>query len=134
VFELPLTSVTRRLPWRVPMAAGIALVAVGIAMSGALHAYALIAVGVAVWTTGEMCYSPVVNAAVAAFSPPGRTGRYQGYLSAVQAVGLALGPSLGLLLYGHDAPALWIACLAAGALASAGITLAGRAQRASSTA
>ncbi len=125
-FELPLTSVTRRLAWRLPMVAGIALVAVGIAMCGALHAYPLIALGVAVWTAGEMCYSPVVNAAVASFSPPGRVGRYQGHLATTQAIGVAVGPALGILIYGYSPAALWIGCLVAGGLACTAIYLAGR--------
>ncbi|WP_035850933.1 MFS transporter [Kitasatospora azatica] len=126
IAEMPLSAWTRRLPWWVPMALGTAAMAIGIAMCGALHSYLLIALGVVVWSAGEMLFSPVVSSATAALSPADRIGRYQGYLATVQAVAFALGPAIGIFVYGRSTGALWAACLVVGVLACAGIAVAGR--------
>jgi MFS family permease len=129
MIEMPLSSWTRRLPWWVPVLLGTATMAVGIAMCGLFRSYAMIAFGVVVWSLGEMLFSPVVNSAVAALSPPDRIGRYQGYLATAQAVAFALGPAAGTFVYGKSAEALWIGCLAVGALACAGVVFSGQAAR-----
>ncbi|MCC9306075.1 MFS transporter [Kitasatospora sp. RB6PN24] len=126
VAEMPLSAWTRRLPWWIPLVLGTAAMAVGIAMSGALHSYLLVATGVLVWSVGEMLFSPVVSSATAALSPADRIGRYQGYLSTVQAAAFALGPAIGIFVYGRSAGALWAGCLVVGVLACAGIAVAGR--------
>jgi len=123
VGELPLTAITRSMPWRVPIAAGIVLMGAGIAVSGVSPSIELMLLGVVVWTFGEMLYSPVVNTAVAALSSPERVGRYQGYLAGVQAIGFSTGPALGTLLYAESSNALWIACGAVGALAATSLLL-----------
>ncbi|WP_055589223.1 MFS transporter [Streptacidiphilus griseoplanus] len=124
--EVPLSSWTRRLPWWIPVTLGTACMAVGIAVSGAFKPYALVAVGVVVWSVGEMLFSPVVSSAVAELSPPDRIGRYQGYLATVQATAFALGPALGTFVYGYSTGVLWAGCLAVGALACGAVVFAGR--------
>jgi MFS family permease len=125
-FELPLTSITRRYNWRIPMAVGITLLAIGIAISGALRPYPLIVTGVVIWTVGEMFFSPVVSAAIASFSPPDRIGHYQGYLSMAQTIAFAVGPALGVFVYVLHPDLLWAGCLVAGATACVGILAVGR--------
>jgi len=131
VAEMPLSAWTRRLDWWIPVFAGTACMAVGIAISGAFDSYTLVAFGVVVWSVGEMLFSPVINSAVAAISPRDRIGRYQGYLATVQAVAFALGPAVGTLVYGYSTGALWAGCLVVGAFACAGVVYAGRAARGS---
>src|SRR5207253_8350584 len=60
VSELPLTTFTRRLRWRLSLVAGTALMSVGIAMAGAFEPFALMVVAWLIWTLGEMLFSPVV--------------------------------------------------------------------------
>jgi predicted MFS family arabinose efflux permease len=119
--ELPLTSFTRRLQWQWPLVAGTACMAIGIAISGAFQPYEIVVLGWITWTLGEMLFSPVVMSAVSVLAPPSRRGRYQGYLAFVQAVGFAIGPPLGVLLYGHSPGALWAACVGLGLLACVAI-------------
>ena len=125
VAELPLSSWTRRLPWRTPVLAGILAMAGGIAISGAFRSYPVIALGVVIWSVGEMLFSPVVSTAVAALSPADRVGRYQGYLATVQAVAFALGPAVGVLAYSYSASVLWVGCVVVGALAGLADAFAG---------
>jgi predicted MFS family arabinose efflux permease len=126
VAEMPLSAWTRRLPWWIPLVLGAATIAVGIVMCGALHSYWLVAAGVVVWSAGEMLYFPVAASATAALSPPDRIGRYQGYLNTVQAVGFAMGPAIGIAVYGRSAGSLWAGCLVVGVLACAALAAAGR--------
>lgn len=126
LFELPLSSWTRRLAWRIPMFLGTALMAIGIAINGAFHSYWMIISGVLVWTIGEILFSPVVASAIASLSSSDRVGLYQGYLTTVQAMGFAVGPAIGIFVYGFNAPALWFGCLIAGGLASVGFAFSGR--------
>ncbi|MFB9462712.1 MFS transporter [Streptomyces cinereospinus] len=127
--EMPLSGLTRRVAWWIPALAGTVLMTVGIVLSGAARPYAAVAAGVVIWTVGEMLFSPVVSSATAALSPPDRVGRYQGYLSTVQAVAFGLGPAAGTFLYGTDTRMLWLCCAGVGALACCGFVAAGRAAR-----
>ncbi|MEU9591800.1 MFS transporter [Streptomyces sp. NPDC048219] len=126
IFEMPLSGLTRRVAWWIPTLAGTVLMTIGIVVSGAAQPYAAVAIGVVTWTVGEMLFSPVVSSATATLSPPGQVGRYQGYLSTVQAVAFGLGPAAGTFLYGTDTRTLWLCCLALGVLASAGFVAVGR--------
>ncbi|MFH0516159.1 MFS transporter [Streptomyces sp. M41] len=127
--EMPLSGLTRRVAWWIPALAGTVLMTVGIVISGAAGPYPAIAIGVVIWTVGEMLFSPVVSSATASLAPPDRVGRYQGYLSTVQAVAFGLGPAMGTFLYGTDARTLWLCCAGLGALASLGFIAAGRVAR-----
>lgn len=127
--EMPLSGLTRRVAWWIPVLIGTVLMTVGIVLSGAARPYAAVAIGVVIWTVGEMLFSPVVSSATASLSPPDRVGRYQGYLSTVQAVAFGLGPAAGTFLYGTDTRMLWLACAGAGVLACLGFVAAGRAAR-----
>ncbi|QUF04002.1 MFS transporter [Actinosynnema pretiosum subsp. pretiosum] len=124
VFEVPLSAWTRKLPWRLPLVLGTALMAVGIAASGSFPSFALLIASVVTWTIGEILFSPVVASAAASLSPSGRVGRYQGYLAAVQSTAFALGPAVGTYVYGRGAPLLWVSCLVAGLLAAVAFTAA----------
>lgn len=63
-----------------------------------------------IWTFGEMTLFPAMSDAVATLAPPDRRGEYMGLLSLCFAVGLALGPWLGMLAYAKAGPrALWMA-------------------------
>ncbi|MFD4374478.1 MFS transporter [Streptomyces sp. NPDC058486] len=126
LFEMPLSGLTRRVAWWIPAAGGTVLMTIGIVVSGAAPSYVAIAIGVLIWTVGEMLFSPVVSSATATLSPPDRVGRYQGYLATAQAVAFGLGPAAGTFLYGTDTGTLWLSCVALGVLATVGFAAIGR--------
>lgn len=79
------------------------------------------AVGVVLWTMGEVLCLPVASAVPAALAPPELRGRYQGVFATVFASAFALSPLLsGELAARAGARAVWFACLGAGVLAAAG--------------
>ncbi|MGE5691649.1 MAG: MDR family MFS transporter, partial [Pseudomonadota bacterium] len=116
--ELPLTGVTRRFPPRPVIALGFLLVGVGFALMGLAETALAFAVTVAIWTLGEIVNAPVASAYVADLSPERLRGRYQGAWSFTWGLGLVLGPTVGTALYAWRPAALWLACLAFGALAA----------------
>lgn len=126
--ELPLTGVTRRFPPRPVIALGFLLVGVGFALMGLAETALAFAVTVAIWTLGEIVNAPVASAYVADLSPERLRGRYQGAWSFTWGLGLVLGPTVGTALYAWRPAALWLACLAFGALA-AGLMVLGPGRR-----
>lgn len=121
--ELPLISVTQRLP-RVPvLAAGLLLEGLGFGLIPVSGATAWLAFTVVVWTFGEMVFSPVAGAYIADLSPVHLRGRYSGAWGFTWGIGLVLAPSLGALVYATRHTLLWLVCLGCG-LGAAGLVLA----------
>lgn len=116
--ELPLTTFTRRRPERAIMMTGMAVFGMGFMMTGFVRAIPLLAMTVVVWTIGEMFYFPVAAAHVAAASPTGMRGRYQGAWGIAWGLGSVLGPVVGTMLFAWKARALWVACGACALLGS----------------
>lgn len=123
VFELPLTSVTQRLPARAVMTCGQLLIGVGFALTGLAHALPALALTVAVWTLGEMVNAPVAQAYMTGLAPAHMRGRYSGAQSFTWALGAVLGPALGGFLFGLGENVLWLTCLGCGVAAAALIAL-----------
>ncbi|MET1072828.1 MAG: MFS transporter [Umezawaea sp.] len=121
--ELPISSVTRKLPWRVPVIAGIVLMSAGLVVAGLGKVAILVVPAFVVFTIGEMVFAPVANAAVAELSPPGATGRYQGMLATCQSLGFTLGPALGTAVYALSPSGLWWGIAVVTAVVCAGILL-----------
>jgi MFS family permease len=120
--ELPLSTITRRFPARKVLALGYALVGAGFAMNGFAHTLPALVAAMAVVTFGEMLTIPVSAAYVADLAPANMRGRYMGAFGLTWALGLTLGPSLGMALFHHGAAVLWLSCGALG-LVAAGIIL-----------
>jgi predicted MFS family arabinose efflux permease len=120
--ELPLTSLTMRLPARPVLAAGYLFTALGFAATGLAATFPLLVVTVVIWTLGEMVESPVAAAFVAGLAPEHLRGRYQGVFTSMFAISFILGPALGAALFQASPSTLWIACLVA-PLVSAGLAL-----------
>ncbi|MEU7552880.1 MFS transporter [Streptomyces sp. NPDC044571] len=116
VIELPLTKHTERRNPRRVIAAGLALLGLGMALTGAVQAIWLLALTVVVWTVAETVYTPIANAYPAEFSPAHLRGRYQGAEGIAHTLGGALGPAVGGLLYGISAPLHWVVCAAVAGL------------------
>lgn len=115
--ELPLTTLTRRLPVHVAMALGVLLIGVGFGLTAFAAAAPLLILSVAVWTLGEMVNSPVAGAYVADIAPPHLRGQYAGAFGLSWSCGLILAPAAGTRLFVWNPRGLWLFCglLGAGA-------------------
>ena len=115
--ELPISGVTRRWPWALPLAGGVAVMATGLVLAASGTAASLVIVAFTLFTVGEMIFAPVSNAAVAELSPAGTAARYQGLLATAQTLGFSLGPALGVAVYAVSSAGLWVGvAVTAGAL------------------
>lgn len=126
LIELPITTITGRLPARAVMATGYVLVGVGFGLTAFADAFVPLALTVVVWTMGEIVGAAVSTAYVAALAPAHLRGRYMGALGLTIGVAFVIGPSLGATLYGWTPDALWITCAAAGVVAAALILISPR--------
>lgn len=74
-----------------------------------------------VLTAGEILFTPLLQAGIAALAPPGQGGRYQAAGSLLFGVGWTMGPAVGGFLLGHVGHAgLWLT-MAALSLVAAGV-------------
>jgi MFS family permease len=110
MLELPLTTITRRLPPRSVVAAGYLLI--GIAFAAIAHADTVptLIIVMVVFTFGEMISMPVSAAYIADNVPPTMRGRYMGVYGLMWALGLVLGPGIGVKLFASAPAVLWAAC------------------------
>jgi MFS family permease len=84
------------------------------ALATTLPAFAL---GILVWTFGEIANNPVGAALVGELAPVHLRGRYQGAYGLSWSLGSAVGPGLGAYVLGRfGSSALWTGCLALGLL------------------
>jgi MFS family permease len=103
------------------LTAGSCLLGLGFGINAVAAGPALFALGVVVWTVGEILMLPTANAVVADIALPHMRGRYQG------AYGLSFGlagfgaPLIGTAVLQHfGSRALWLGCLALGLLVAGG--------------
>jgi len=125
LLELPLSSITMRLPARWMIATGFALVGLGFALTATARSMGALLVTVAIWTLGEMIGAPVSYAYVADLAPDHLRGRYQGLYGLSWATGTVTGPVIGVWLFAQNPTAFWIGCGVVGGL-SALLVLAAR--------
>jgi MFS family permease len=126
LFEIPICSITQRLPARPVIAVGFALIACGAGLYAWVHTVWGFALGMAILTLGEMISMPVSLAYAANLAPATMRGRYMGVYGLTWAAALTCGPSLGVLLFGWQPAALWLSCLGVGLLSTATIAVGGR--------
>ena len=118
LFELPLTTITRRFPARRVMAWGYTLVGIGFAFLAFAHSIATLMLAMTIFTLGEMIAIPVSSAYVADLTPPHLRGRYMGVSGLTWSFGLIFGPGLGMALFSYSPMALWLGCGSLGLLAA----------------
>lgn len=103
------------------LAVSVLLIGLGFgvnAFGGGLPVYAL---GVALWTVGEVVGFPVASALVSDLAPPELRGRYQGAFSMTWGLAFTLSPIFGgELLERFGGRTLWLSCLAVGAAVALG--------------
>jgi MFS family permease len=119
LLELPLTTVTRRLPPRRVIAAGVLLTGIGFGTTALATSAPALAATVVVWTLGEITAAPVSSAYVADISPPHMRGRYAGAFGMSFSLAQIVGPAAGTSLYAASPDVLWGGCVVLGVLASA---------------
>ena len=118
LFELPLTTVTKRYPARRMMALGYLLIGAGFASNLLERSLPLLVLTTVVFTLGEMISMPVGGAYVADLAPADQRGLYMGTYGMVWAVAFVCGPSLGMLLFSASPVLLWTLCGVLGVLAA----------------
>ena len=103
------------------VAGGAALVGLGFGLNAFAHGAPLFALGVMVWTLGEIAVLPISNAVVADVALPEMRGRYQGAYGLTFGLAAFAAPLIGTtVLQRLGAPALWWGCLVLGMLVAAG--------------
>lgn len=110
----------QRWPQRTLLPISLALVGIGMAATGLSHAPWQFVVSVIIWTIGEIGTAGSFQALIASLAPPDMRGRYAGALGLAWGAADLLAPLVGASAFAHARVALWIGCLAAGALAGAG--------------
>ena len=111
------------------LALAAALTGLGFGLTTFATSLATYAFTVAIWTWGEILFSPVNASIVATLSPTHLRGRYQGAFTITWSLAAMLSPLLGsslIPIIGHRA--LWLGCFAVGLMvAAAHLTLSSRA-------
>jgi MFS family permease len=97
------------------------LVGVGFGMNAFARSAPVYALGVIVWTVGELGVLPVASALVADLAPSDLRGRYQGAYGFSFGLAVCVAPALGTFVLQRLGPvALWGGCLALGLVIGAG--------------
>ncbi len=129
LFELPLTTITKRYEARHVMALGYVLIGLGFASNAFSRTIPFIILTTAIFTLGEMISMPVSGAYVADLAPADQRGLYMGTYGMTWSVAVVFGPSLGLRVFDMSPLALWVGCGVLGAVAAA-VMLTGQRTRA----
>jgi MFS family permease len=108
LLELPLSSWVARFPSPKAMAAGYALIGLGTSTYAWAHSTCGFALGMLIFTVGEILCMPLAMATVARLAPVELRGRYLGLYGLSWAVALTVGPWIGATVFAWYAPALWI--------------------------
>jgi MFS family permease len=123
LFELPLTTITRRFSTRRVLAAGYLLIGLGFALNIFAHTVPALAGCIIIFTLGEMIAMPVSSAYVSNLAPAHLRGRYLGAYGLNWALALIIAPGLGMKLLAGNPAALWLGCGALGVLAAIVISM-----------
>lgn len=109
--------------WRpgVALAGGAAVLGLGLGATTFADTWTAFAVTVTVWTLGEIVVATFSAPTVADISPADMRGRYQGWWGLSFSVAFAVGPALGLAVFGRwGGGVLWGACAVVGLLTAMG--------------
>ena len=103
------------------LALSAALASLGFGLNAVFHTPLLYALGVVVWTVGEIGVLPVANTVVADIAPPELRGRYQGAYGLSFGLAVCVAPALGtFVLQRLGSVTLWTSCLGLGLVIAAG--------------
>lgn len=116
--ELALTGWSRRWNAAAVIAAGFALLGIGMAMIGFSSSYPWMIAGMVIFTAGEITAIPVAAAWIARLAPAESRGRYMAAWTMSWAVAAMVAPLAGMGLFEWSPSALWLACALAGLVAA----------------
>lgn len=122
-FELPLTKISQKWPFKLTIGLTFSLVALGVGCYGLPLGPAVIIAGTLIWTTAEVIGAPSVFAYPAMAGPAHLKGRYIGSFQFMFALGSAIGPMIGGVLFTHLGHRVWLV-LALGGVVSAPLGIA----------
>lgn len=113
--EVALNLAMARWPHQRQFTLGAMLFALGFGLTGVARSHGALMATVVIWTFGEMILFPAMADAVATLAPVHRRGEYMGLYSLTFALGMALGPWLGVMAYARvGAGPVWGACAGVG--------------------
>ncbi|HEX8093252.1 MFS transporter, partial [Jatrophihabitans sp.] len=122
--ELLLTKLTQRLPLALVVTAGFGLLAVGQLVYALPWGVGVFIAGTLIWTIAEITAGPTMASYPGRAAPPPLRGRYIASMQTMFNLGAAIGPVLGVAIYGAVGSAVWVYCAAGCALGLA-LALAG---------
>lgn len=122
LFEIPLTSWTRKRDPQKMIAFGYVLIGLGLAALVLGGNLTLLITSIVILTIGEMIALPVNSSYIAALAPEEMRGRYMGVLGFSWNVAIGIGPMIGLAVFDYSPQILWLLCGVTG-LVSAWIIL-----------
>lgn len=108
--ELLVTKVIQRWPIKVTMATGFALLGGGLSLYALPWGVAIFYIGCLIWTMAEMVGGPTMFAYPGIAAPEHLRGRYIASMQLMFNLGGAVGPALGVLLYGAIGLNVWWCC------------------------
>jgi MFS family permease len=121
VFVQPLMSrVVPKLPAALTLVAGPLLTGIGFGMHGLGLDWRIQVAAVAVWSLGEVIWSPISQAIVSNFAGSGDRVRYYGAYNVFVGISVLAGPVLGAAALGLLGAWFWPVCVAVGAAVALG--------------
>jgi predicted MFS family arabinose efflux permease len=115
--ELLVTKLTQRMPIKLVVGLGFALLGAGLSLYALPWGVAIFLIGTLVWTLAEIIGGPTMFAYPGMVAPEHLRGRYIGSMQLMFALGGALGPGLGVFLYDAIGRNMWWCCGLASLLA-----------------
>ncbi|MFH8344259.1 MFS transporter [Streptomyces sp. NPDC018045] len=118
-FELGVTKLSQKWPMKITIALAWILIGLGVALYSLPLGAAVIIGATLVWTLGEIVGGPSVFAYPALAGPARLRGRYISTFQFVYALGMAVGPVIGGVLFARLGHGVWLVFGALGLLAAA---------------
>ena len=103
-FQYPATRFIEKIDKSTALLLGMSVYTLGYLTMGFVGPYGLALVAMAIISTGEILFSPMSMVVVGELSPKSLRGRYQGFYSWSETLGVSMGPTLGGLLLDATAP------------------------------
>ena len=111
------TRLFRDTPLKSLLVAGSLLTGIGFGLNAFATGAPLFALGIVIWTLGEIAFSASAPAYVAEISPLHARGVYQGAHHMIWGAGFAIAPILGtFVMQTYSTEVLWFGCLAFGVM------------------
>ncbi len=115
--ELLVTKLTQKMPIKLVVGLGFALLGAGLSLYALPWGVAIFLIGTLVWTLAEIIGGPTMFAYPGMVAPDHLRGRYIGSMQLMFSLGNALGPGLGVFAYDAIGLNVWWCCGLASLLA-----------------